>query len=60
MAHLRIEISVAKVGPADAEDLLQLLERCKAGLKEDGLVIIKENVCERGFVVDPVSASVSY
>ena len=40
----------------NAEDLLQLLERCKAGLKEDGLVIIKENVCERGFVVDLVSA----
>ena len=55
--HLQIDIAVAEVGPADAEDLLQLLERCKAGLKEDGLVIIKENVCERGFVVDPVSAS---
>ena len=37
-----------------ADDLLQLLERCKSGLKEDGLVIVKENVCERGFVVDPV------
>ena len=39
---------------AYAEDLLQLLKRCRSGLKEDGLVIIKENVCEQGFVVDPV------
>ncbi len=40
--------------PMCADDLLQLLERCKSGLKEDGLVIIKENVCEQGFVVDQV------
>ena len=54
--HLQTDIAVTEVHAADAEDLLQLLERCKDGLKEDGLVIIKENVCERGFVVDPVSA----
>ncbi|CAL5229119.1 g12384 [Coccomyxa viridis] len=41
------------------DDLLQLLERCKSGLKEDGLVIIKENVCEQGFVVDQEDSSLT-
>ena len=39
---------------ASADDLLQLLKRCRSGLTEGGLVIIKENVCEQGFIVDPV------
>ena len=55
--YLHTDTAVPEVGAANVEDLLQLLERCKAGLREDGLVIIKENVCERGFVVDPVSSS---
>jgi hypothetical protein len=37
-----------------AADLLALLERCKAGLKQDGIIIIKENICGTGFIVDPV------
>ena len=37
-----------------ADDLLALLERGKAGLKPGGLFIIKENICEQGFIVDPV------
>ncbi len=49
MALLTIQLHV---GPAD--DLLALLERCKGGLKPGGLMIFKENVCENGFVVDPV------
>ena len=45
---------------ANADDLLQLLERCKSGLKDDGVVIIKENVCEQGFIVDPVRCSAHF
>ena len=41
------------------DDLLALLERCKAGLKPGGMIVIKENVCERGFVVDPVRPSLA-
>ncbi len=37
-----------------ADDLLAFLERSKAGLKPGGLMIIKENICEQGFIVDPV------
>jgi len=43
----------------DVDDLLAFLERCKDGLHADGMLIIKENVCEKGFVVDPVRTSSS-
>lgn len=33
-------------------DALALFERCKTGLKGDGLILVKENVCKEGFVVD--------
>lgn len=38
---------------------MALLERCKAGLRPDGIVVIKENVCKEGFIVDPVSYQIS-
>ncbi|KAK9902710.1 hypothetical protein WJX75_003523 [Coccomyxa subellipsoidea] len=41
------------------DDLLALLERCKSGLKPGGILVIKENVCERGFIVDPEDSSVT-
>lgn len=36
--------------PADA---VALFERCKTGLVADGLIVVKENICGEGFVVDP-------
>lgn len=41
------------------DDLLALLERSKAGLKPSGLVVIKENICDQGFIVDPEDSSVT-
>lgn len=49
--HLELRM---KHFPTIADDLLALLERCKSGLKPGGMLVIKENVCERGFIVDPV------
>ena len=43
-----------------ADDLVALLERCKAGLREGGIVVIKENVCRTGFIVDPVSLATKH
>ena len=34
------------------DDAVALFERCKTGLKPDGLVVVKENICAEGFVVD--------
>lgn len=36
------------------DDALAFFERLKAGLRSDGVIIIKENVCASGFVVDKV------
>ena len=36
------------------DDALAFFERLKAGLRPDGVIIIKENVCASGFVVDKV------
>jgi protein N-terminal methyltransferase len=38
--------------PHQTADVVALFERCKAGLTADGLVVVKENVCSDGFVVD--------
>eukprot|EP00775_Hariotina_reticulata_P001742 gene1742-2083_t len=35
-----------------ANDALALFQRCKAGLKSDGIIMVKENICKEGFVVD--------
>ncbi len=37
-----------------ADDALAYFERLKTGLTPDGLIVIKENVCASGFVVDKV------
>lgn len=34
------------------DDLVALLQRCAAALRPGGLIVIKENVCASGFVVD--------
>ncbi|GBF88711.1 hypothetical protein Rsub_01610 [Raphidocelis subcapitata] len=34
-------------------DAVALFERCKTGLAPDGLIVVKENICGEGFVVDP-------
>ncbi len=36
------------------DDALAFFERLKVGLRPDGVIIIKENVCASGFVVDKV------
>lgn len=41
------------------DDLLALLQRCKDGLKPDGIVFVKENVCRQGFIVDKEDNSLS-
>ncbi|KAI8468749.1 MAG: alpha-N-methyltransferase NTM1 [Monoraphidium minutum] len=33
-------------------DALALFERCKTGLSQDGVIVVKENICKEGFVVD--------
>ena len=40
-----------------AGDAISLFKRCFQGLKEDGIIIVKENVCsnESSFVVDKVN-----
>ena len=38
-----------------AEDAVAFFERCKTGLAPGGILVVKENVCQKGFVVDKVS-----
>ena len=42
-----------------ADDLIAFLQRSAAALKPGGVLIVKENVCEKGFVVDNSDASVT-
>ncbi|EFN51806.1 hypothetical protein CHLNCDRAFT_27478 [Chlorella variabilis] len=41
------------------EDLIAFLQRSAAALKPGGVLFVKENVCERGFIVDSSDASVT-
>ncbi|PSC68762.1 alpha N-terminal methyltransferase 1 [Micractinium conductrix] len=41
------------------DDLIAFLQRSAAALKPGGVLIVKENVCEKGFVVDNSDASVT-
>lgn len=34
------------------DDLVALLRRCAAALRPGGLIVVKENICAHGFVVD--------
>ena len=37
-----------------AEDALAFFDRCRAGLLDGGIIVVKENICTKGFVVDKV------
>ncbi|KAI3434454.1 hypothetical protein D9Q98_002531 [Chlorella vulgaris] len=41
------------------EDLIAFLRRSAAALKPGGMLFVKENVCDKGFVVDNADASVT-
>ena len=41
------------------EDLMTFLNKCRESLEPDGLVFVKENVCEDDFVVDEEDFSVT-
>ncbi|KAM4640731.1 N-terminal Xaa-Pro-Lys N-methyltransferase 2 [Discoglossus pictus] len=40
------------------KDLLEFLIRCKYGLKENGVIILKDNVARQGCILDPTDSSV--
>ncbi|XP_063283676.1 N-terminal Xaa-Pro-Lys N-methyltransferase 2 [Pelobates fuscus] len=40
------------------KDLFEFLLRCKHGLKENGVIILKDNVGKQGCVLDPMDSSV--
>ena len=42
-----------------AADVLEWLQKCVAALKPGGLVILKENICATGFVVDDDDSSLT-
>jgi hypothetical protein len=44
---------------AAADDLTAFLQRSAAALKPGGVLFVKENVCQRGFIVDNQDASVT-
>ena len=33
---------------------MAFFQRCKTGLAPGGIIVVKENICSRGFVVDKV------
>lgn len=45
--------------PTPAEDLVSFLQRSAAALRPGGMLFVKENVCDKGFVVDNSDASVT-
>ena len=40
-------------------DVQSMFDRASAGLKPDGLIIVKENVCKEGFIVDNDDSSLT-
>jgi len=40
-------------------DFLSFLQRCKKGLKEGGVIVVKENISSAAFVIDTVDHSVT-
>ena len=42
-----------------ADDAVAFLQRCKEELRPGGMVFVKENVCDNGFVVDREDASLT-
>eukprot|EP00241_Pyramimonas_parkeae_P023394 CAMPEP_0114285158 /NCGR_PEP_ID=MMETSP0059-20121206/5032_1 /TAXON_ID=36894 /ORGANISM="Pyramimonas parkeae, Strain CCMP726" /LENGTH=265 /DNA_ID=CAMNT_0001406027 /DNA_START=36 /DNA_END=833 /DNA_ORIENTATION=+ len=47
------------IGHLTDDDFVQFFDRCKNGLKPDGIIILKENNCESGFVVDKDDSSIT-
>ncbi|KAK9812918.1 hypothetical protein WJX72_005771 [[Myrmecia] bisecta] len=41
------------------DDAVALFERSRAGLKPDGIIVVKENICKSGFVVDKEDSSLT-
>ena len=41
------------------DDLCAFLRRCAAAVKPGGVIVVKENVCEEGFIVDKDDASIT-
>jgi protein N-terminal methyltransferase len=41
------------------EDAIAFLQRCAASLRPGGMIFVKENVCNQGFIVDSEDASVT-
>lgn len=41
------------------DDAIGFFQRCRQGLTEDGIIFIKENICQTGFVVDKEDASLT-
>ena len=36
------------------QDAVAFFQRCKTGLAPGGIIVVKENICAKGFVVDKV------
>jgi len=47
------------VGHCTDDDLISLLHRCGAGLKRGGMIVMKENNCAEGFIVDKEDSSLT-
>lgn len=41
------------------EDSIKFLKRCAAALKPGGMIFLKENVCDDGFIVDSDDCSIT-
>ena len=38
------------------DDALSFFDRCRSGLAPNGIIVIKENICDKGFIVDKAGA----
>ncbi|XP_061405610.1 N-terminal Xaa-Pro-Lys N-methyltransferase 1-like isoform X1 [Lethenteron reissneri] len=47
------------IGYLTDEDLVELLVRCRRALRQDGVIIVKDNVAREGVVLDEVDGSVA-
>ena len=43
----------------DTADVLEWMRKCVAALRPGGLLIVKENICASGFVVDEEDSSLT-
>ncbi|KAK9801358.1 hypothetical protein WJX73_009936 [Symbiochloris irregularis] len=41
------------------DDAISFFARCRAGLRPGGIIVLKENICTKGFVVDKEDASLT-